>query len=126
MAIAGVTDHLAESEPHAISIARNILSNLNLAAAAAQMSSHSILGAANPAFVQQGIQPQQPSGDMSHLPSGTWEEPVFPAEQLRGDFTILSCVVTHTTIMHGIGVVLPDVVPVVYDQNILLPGIEKQ
>lgn len=71
---AGVTDHLAESEPHAISIARNILGNLNMAAAGNNTVSSA---------------PPQLSTAMAHsghlLQSAAWEEPLFPAEQLRGE-----------------------------------------
>ncbi|KAL3134811.1 Methylcrotonoyl-CoA carboxylase beta chain, mitochondrial, variant 2 [Trebouxia sp. C0010 RCD-2024] len=74
----GVTDHLAESEPHAISIARNILGNLNMAAAGTSTSpSPSQLGDAM-AHSQQLLQ------RASSLPTPAWEEPLFPAEQLRG------------------------------------------
>ena len=86
---AGVTDHLAESEPHAISIARNILGNLNMAAAGhvSSSSSDALASAPSSALGRQGLQLQEPSsGGMSHLLNGAWEEPLFPAEQLRGKF----------------------------------------
>lgn len=74
----GVTDHLAESEPHAISIARNILGNLNMAAAGTSTSSSpSQLGDAM-------AHSQQLLPSASRLPTQPWEEPLFPAEQLRG------------------------------------------
>lgn len=66
---AGVTDHLAESEPHAISIARNILGNLNMVAAAGTSTSSSL--------------PLQLA--TAAAPGPAWEEPLFPAEELRGD-----------------------------------------
>ncbi|CAL5220640.1 g2684 [Coccomyxa viridis] len=55
----GVTDHLAETEEHAISIARSIVANLDLAA-----------GNASQAAAAQ--------------PSRAWEEPLHPPEELRG------------------------------------------
>ena len=84
---AGVTDHLAESEPHAISIARNILGNLNMAAAAGTSTSYSSFQLANDMahsgqLLQSGARrlptPAPPS-------TPTWEEPLFPAEELRGE-----------------------------------------
>lgn len=76
-----MTDHLAESEPHAISIARNILGNLNMAAAGTSTSpSPSQLGDAM-AHSQQLLQ------RASSLPTPAWEEPLFPAEQLRGELS---------------------------------------
>lgn len=74
---AGVTDHLAESEPHAISIARNILGNLNMAAAAGTSSSSPFqLADATAQGGQAGSLP---------APAPAWEEPLFPAEELRGN-----------------------------------------
>ena len=76
---AGVTDHLAESEPHAISIARNILANLNLAAAGAN---------SNPSPSQQADSLRQSSQVLQrgkNLPGPSWEEPLFPVEELRGE-----------------------------------------
>ncbi|CAI7910580.1 unnamed protein product, partial [Closterium sp. NIES-53] len=58
--VSGVTDHLARDELHALAIARCILASLP--------SSHPALSAASPA-------PLSPPA---------WEEPLFPAEQLRG------------------------------------------
>lgn len=66
---AGVTDHLAESEPHAISIARNILGSLNMAAATGTTTSSS-------SPLQQAT---------AAAPGPAWEQPLFPAEELRGD-----------------------------------------
>eukprot|EP00891_Asterochloris_glomerata_P005888 jgi/Astpho2/5888/e_gw1.00080.36.1_t len=60
----GVADHLAESEPHAISIARNILGNLHVGAAQPHQQHHA-------AATQHGA-------------GTTWEEPLFPASELRG------------------------------------------
>ncbi len=55
----GVTDHLAETEEHAISIARSIVANLDLAAGNASQA----------AAVQH---------------SRAWEEPLHPPQELRG------------------------------------------
>ena len=83
---AGVTDHLAESEPHAISIARNILENLNMAAAAGTSTSSSPSQLAN-AMAHTGQVMQRAAGSLPG-PAPTlapaWEEPLFPAEELRG------------------------------------------
>ncbi len=59
----GVTDHLAETEEHAISIARSIVANLDLAA-----------GNASQAAAAQ--------------PSRAWEEPLHPPEELRGGWDL--------------------------------------
>ena len=61
---AGVADHLAESEPHAISIARNILGNLHIGAAQPHQQHHAAAA--------------------QHGGGTTWEEPLFPASELRG------------------------------------------
>ena len=74
----GVTDHLAESEPHAISIARNILGNLNMATAGNSPSS-SLPQASGMVHREQLLQ------GANSLPVPAWEEPLFPAEELRGD-----------------------------------------
>ena len=55
----GVTDHLAETEEHAISIARSIVANLGAATG----------GASRAAARQQ---------------SASWAEPLHPPEELRG------------------------------------------
>ena len=55
----GVTDHLAETEEHAISIARSIVADLGAAA-----------GPASPAAAGR--------------PSTSWAEPLHPLEELRG------------------------------------------
>ena len=55
----GVTDHLAESEEHAISIARNIVANLHTAGGDGRTA----------AAAQQSI---------------PWAEPLHPPEELRG------------------------------------------
>ncbi len=79
---AGVTDHLAESEPHAISIARNILGNVNMAAAGAKATLSTIPGTATTAAGSlHGVQQHCNVGSM---PGDSWEEPQFPAEELRG------------------------------------------
>lgn len=70
---AGVTDHLAESEPHAIGIARNILGNLNQASAGMCTT-----------WGQ-----QLPHQAMSQQPAGSWEEPLYSAEEMRGAETTL-------------------------------------
>lgn len=71
----GVTDHLAESEAHALSLARSILHHLNTpphpASAPTPPSAEGAGGVAAGAPWQQ----QQP---------GAWEEPRFPPEELRG------------------------------------------
>jgi hypothetical protein len=64
--LAGVTDHLAENEAHALSIARDILGNLGSAAGQAAADG-------------------QISARQVDLPS-EWEEPVFTAEELRGEW----------------------------------------
>ncbi len=79
---AGVTDHLAESEPHAISIARNILGNINMAAAGAKAALSSLPGAANTAT--SNLHGLQQHSNVGSMPGTSWEEPLFPAEELRG------------------------------------------
>ena len=74
----GVTDHLAESEQHAISIARNILGNLNMAAAGISPS-------CSPSQATCMVHNAQLLQRASSLPVPAWEEPLFPAEELRGD-----------------------------------------
>ena len=83
---AGVTDHLAESEPHAISIARNILGNLNKAAAGMSAT----WGQQLPD--QAGMQ-QVPGGIGRALKGrgGAWEEPLFPSQEMRGMCCALPC-----------------------------------
>lgn len=73
----GVTDHLAESEQHAISIARNILGNLNMAAAGISPS-------CSPSQATCMVHNAQLLQRASSLPVPAWEEPLFPAEELRG------------------------------------------
>ena len=75
---AGVTDHLAESEPHAISIARNILGNINMAAAGAKAALSAISGTASTAAST--LQ----HSNVGSMPGASWEEPLFSAEELRG------------------------------------------
>ncbi len=79
---AGVTDHLAESEPHAISIARNILSNINMAAAGAKAALSTLPGAASTAA--SSLHGVQQHSNVGSIPGASWEEPLFPAEELRG------------------------------------------
>jgi len=55
----GVTDHLAESEEHAISIARNIVANLRTAGGDGRVAA-------------------------AAQPSIPWAEPLHPPEELRG------------------------------------------
>ncbi len=92
---AGVTDHLAESEPHAISIARNILGNLNMAAAGdASSSSSSSSSSAQMMGALHGL--QQQGNSIGSPGNGSWEEPLYPAEELRGinlepDLLMLVC-----------------------------------
>ncbi|CAI5966745.1 unnamed protein product [Closterium sp. NIES-65] len=64
--VSGVTDHLARDELHAIAIARRILALLP--------SSHPASSSTSPAL------PPLPSP----LSRRAWEEPLFPAEELRG------------------------------------------
>ncbi|CAI5519088.1 unnamed protein product [Closterium sp. Naga37s-1] len=64
--VSGVTDHLARDELHAIAIARRILASLP--------SSHPASSSTSPAL------PPLPSP----LSRRAWEEPLFPAEELRG------------------------------------------
>lgn len=79
---AGVTDHLAESEPHAISIARNILGNINMAAAGAKAALSSL---PDPASTAAGsLHGVQQHSNVDSMPGASWEEPLFPAEELRG------------------------------------------
>ena len=80
---AGVTDHLAESEPHAISIARNVLGNLNMAAAGARAPSSNLSGTLSMASSRlQNSQLQ--SHSTGSLPAASWEDPLYPTEELRG------------------------------------------
>ncbi len=58
----GVTDHLAESEEHALAIARRIVADLNVAAAVPACSEASTA---------------------AH-PGAPWAEPLQPPEELRG------------------------------------------
>lgn len=84
---AGVTDHLAESEPHAISIARNILGNLNMAAAAGTSTSPSSPSQLVSAMAHSGQVMQRAAGSFpapGPALAPAWEEPLFPAEELRG------------------------------------------
>ncbi|KAI3424326.1 hypothetical protein D9Q98_009879 [Chlorella vulgaris] len=71
----GVTDHLAESEEHALSLARSILSHLNT-----PPPPHPAAAAATQPWQQ------QPGGSSSGGGSGRagWEEPLFPPDELRG------------------------------------------
>ena len=69
---AGVTDHLAENEAHAIAITRNML-------------------ATKKCFLQQPQLPRQaaPQSDSAppttaEAPCSSWEEPLFPPTELRG------------------------------------------
>lgn len=78
----GVTDHLAESEPHAISIARNILGNINMAAAGAKAALSTLPGAASTAA--SSLHRVQQHSNAGGIPGASWEEPLFPAEELRG------------------------------------------
>ncbi|KAA6424690.1 MAG: Methylcrotonyl- carboxylase carboxyl transferase subunit [Trebouxia sp. A1-2] len=78
----GVTDHLAESEPHAISIARNILGNINMAAAGAKAALSILPGAASTATGS--LHRGQHHSNVGSMPGACWEEPLFPAEELRG------------------------------------------
>lgn len=79
---AGVTDHLAESEPHAISIARNILGNINMAAAGAKAALSTLSGSASTAAGS--LHGVQQHSNVDSMPGASWEEPLFPAEELRG------------------------------------------
>ena len=75
----GVTDHLAESEPHAISIARSILGNLNQAAAGMTTSW------LQPSAKQTGVQQSAASGSrQTGVVAGFWEDPLYPSEEMRG------------------------------------------
>ena len=58
----GVTDHLAESEEHALAIARRVVADLNVAAAA----------------------PGSPEAPTAAHPGAPWTEPLHPPEELRG------------------------------------------
>lgn len=78
----GVTDHLAESEPHAISIARNILGNINMAAAGAKAVFTTFPGTASTAA--SSLHGEQQHSDVDSIPGASWEEPLFPADELRG------------------------------------------
>jgi hypothetical protein len=80
---AGVTDHLAESEEHALSLARSILSHLNT-----PPPPHPAAAAATQPWQQQ---PGSSSGSSSGGGSGRagWEEPLFPPDELRGALLLL-------------------------------------
>ena len=80
---AGVTDHLAESEPHAISIARNVLGNLNMAAAGARAPFSNLSGTLSMASARLQNSQQQ-SHSTGSLQAASWEDPLYPAEELRG------------------------------------------
>ena len=72
-ATSGVADHLAESEPHAIAIARAVLGNLHRAGGGA--GAGGACGAtAHVGMSAEGLEPA----------SGAWEEPLHPPEELRG------------------------------------------
>lgn len=66
---AGVTDHLAENEPHALSLARSILRHLNTPAHPAAGAPWAGAAAA---------------GATAGGGGGGWEEPRFPPEELKG------------------------------------------
>ncbi|EFN51565.1 hypothetical protein CHLNCDRAFT_49216 [Chlorella variabilis] len=68
----GVTDHLAENEQHALSLARSILSHLN-------SPPHPAAAAAAAAAAPWHGQPPTPA-----RAAGGWQEPRFPPDELRG------------------------------------------
>lgn len=70
----GVTDHLAESEQHALSLARSVLAGLNLPAHPS---------AAAPWQVHQAAAAAAEAGG-GGAGGGGWEEPRFSPEELRG------------------------------------------
>ena len=81
----GVTDHLAESKPHAISIARNILGSLNMAAATGTSTSPSSSPYQLANAMAHSRQVMQRVAGSAPAPVPAWEEPLFPAEELRSD-----------------------------------------
>lgn len=75
---AGVTDHLAENEPHALSLARSILANINSPAHA---------GTGEPWGQRQAAQQQLAAAAAAGggaVGAPAWEEPRFSPEELRG------------------------------------------
>jgi 3-methylcrotonyl-CoA carboxylase beta subunit len=69
---AGVTDHFAQDEPHALAITRNIFANLNLRNMHSSSSSSS--------------KPSSSSSSSSSSPvyDPNWEEPLYDPSELRG------------------------------------------
>jgi 3-methylcrotonyl-CoA carboxylase beta subunit len=63
---AGVTDHFAQDEPHALAITRNIFANLNL-----QRGS---IGSVSGSNVQH----------VAAMAAGGWDEPLYNPQELRG------------------------------------------
>lgn len=68
--ISGVTDHLAENEHHALSLARSIVAHLGASGVGSSR--------AGDVYRRGGVQLSQPT-----IPSG-WEEPKFSPTELRG------------------------------------------
>ncbi len=71
-ATSGVADHLAEGEAHAAGIARRVLANLGAA------------GAPAPAAAAAAAAARDGRGG-----AAAWEEPLYPAEELRGSRSAL-------------------------------------
>jgi 3-methylcrotonyl-CoA carboxylase beta subunit len=96
--ISGVTDHLAENEEHALRITRDIVGNLNVASGRLLNSfSNDQHGGVKVSFPHQATPPDPPLLSFPHqlTPSPPFrfaractqvdfEEPLFPAEELRG------------------------------------------
>jgi 3-methylcrotonyl-CoA carboxylase beta subunit len=70
--LAGVTDHFAQDEPHALALTRNIFANLNLRNMHNNSSSNT-----------SGL---NPSSSSSSRPAydANWEEPLYDPAELRG------------------------------------------
>jgi 3-methylcrotonyl-CoA carboxylase beta subunit len=88
-----VTDHFAQDEPHALAIARDIIANLNLPAPGGRATTTGAftpgLPPATAATSSLGTAPRpgtssSSSGSTSAAGSGSWEEPLYDPQELRG------------------------------------------
>lgn len=88
--LAGVTDHLAENEPHALSLARSILANVNSPGHAGMASPWGQQQAAAQQLAAAAAAAVAAEGGGSHAPAAAaaaahaWEEPRFLPDELRG------------------------------------------
>lgn len=89
--LAGVTDHLAENEPHALSLARSILANVNSPGHAGMAAPWGQQQAAAQQLAAAAAAAVAVAGGGSHgaaaaaAAAHTWEEPRFSPDELRGE-----------------------------------------